>query len=265
MQRAAAIACFAFGAAPNCVSMPDPPPPAEDLSALAAQYDRPRATIPFDLVERLVAEGQRYAELGQLLDRLHFIRAAVSDTSAGIQRTGNIEDFILQGSITATVTCPGDESAPPTDAGSNGVLRLQLGLEDSRLRRGFSGRAEQCRLLVRARSAPDQRVVVSAGVVGDLGADLGIENANLTDVLIKLTNVTGSATSALGTALLSAPEYHFRMTRSDAFEVLFDPASLGLPDVGTVVFVLRADGSYALRESRGEWTCGGGSQPCALR
>jgi len=249
----------------GCVAMPDPPPRPEDLSALAAQYDRPSATLPVDLVQRLIDEGRRRSELGDLLNRLRFVRTAISDTSIGLHQNGNADDFLLQGVINARVPCPGDGPEPTTDGEVNGLLRLQLGVEDSRLRRGFSGSAERCRLLAVSPSAPDQRVLVSATMVGDLGADLGIGNTMPGDILLKLTDVTGSLTGETGTIDLSEHAYHFRLVRGDALEVLFDPASLGLPDLGTVVFALRADGSYVLRESRGEWVCGGGGEACVLR
>ncbi len=264
MQRAPSLMVFAFAVLPSCVSMPDPPPPPEDLSALAAQYERPTASVPDDYVELLVEEGQRLSQLGQLLDRLHFVRDAVADTSVGIDQTGYVADFLLQGRIAASVDCPGDETAPLPDGGSNGFLHLLLGVEESRLRRGFSGRVDQCRFLVKSSFAPDQHVVVTADIVGDLGADLGL-NAKPADVLIQLTNVTGRAASTLGTLDLARSRYHFRLTRDDALEVLFDPTSIGLPNIGTVVFALRADRAFVLRESRGEWVCGGGGSACALR
>ena len=245
--------------------MPDPPPRVEDLAPLAARYDRPTATLPIELVQRLMDEGRRHAELAEVLNRLRFVRTAVSETSAGLDRNGNSGEFELQGSISATVPCPGDGPVPTADGAANGLLRLKLGLEDSRLRRDFSGGAEQCRLLAASPSAPDQRVVVSATMVGDLGADLGIGNTMPLGILIKLSNVTGIAVGAAGTVDLSEHEYHFRLTGGDALEVLFDPASFGLPDLGSVVFAVRAEGSYVLRESRGEWTCGGGGASCVLR
>jgi len=265
MHLAQVTAFFAFASSAACVSMPDPPPHPEDLSALAAQYEYPRAVLPIELVQRLVDEGQRRAELGEILNRLRFVRTAVVDTSVGVEQSGNFAEFLVQGTITATVPCPGDGSTPTVDAGANGVLRLKLGVEESRLRRGFEGSAEQCRLLATSPSAPDQRVTVSADIVGDLGADLSVGNTMLSDILIKLTNVRGTAVSTAGTVELSEHEYHFRLTRNEAFEVLLDPASLGLPDLGSVVFALRADGSVALRESRGEWICGGGGEACVLR
>jgi hypothetical protein len=249
----------------GCVSMPDPPPSPEDLSALAAQYEQPRATVPAELVQRLVDEGRKHAAFGELLNRLQFVRSAISDTSTGLEQSGNVADFLLQGTINATVACPGDQLPRQDDAGSNGLVRLQIGLAESRLRRGFAGRAEQCRLVATYPLLPDQHVVVTADVVGDLGADVGIGDPVTSDILIKLTNVAGTAVSSLGTVDLSRHEYHFRLAAGDAFEVLFDPASFGLPNVGSVVFALRLDGSFVLRESRGEWTCGGGGQACALR
>jgi hypothetical protein len=53
-------ALFAFASSPACVSMPDPPPHPEDLSAPGAQYDHPRAVVPVELVQRLVDEGLGY-------------------------------------------------------------------------------------------------------------------------------------------------------------------------------------------------------------
>jgi hypothetical protein len=112
---------------------------------------------------------------------------------------------------------------------------------------------------------PDQRVLVSGRVTGDLGIDLGIGKTLPTDVLVKLSDVSGSIVSSLGTASLPFGEYHFRLTREEGFETLLEPSTYGLPDVGSVVFVLRRDGGFALRERRGEWSCGGGGQGCLLR
>jgi hypothetical protein len=259
-------ALLAFVAPPfGCVSMPEPPPPPEDLSALAAQYERPSAVVPTELVQRFIDEGRKHAEFGELLNRLQFVRTAISDTSTGLEQSGNVADFLLQGTINATAACPGDGVPRLTDAGSNGMLRLQIGLEESRIRRGFAGRAEQCRLVVTYLLLPNQYVTITADVVGDLGGDVGIGEMVTSDILVKLTNVVGTAVSTRGTVDLSRNEYHFRLAAGDAFEVLFDPASFGLPNVGSVVFALRLDGSFVLRESRGEWTCGGGGQACALR
>lgn len=245
--------------------MPDPPPRPEDLSALAAQYDHPSAELPVELVERLITEGQRVAELAELLDRLKFVRASVSDTSTGLGANTDELNLDIQGRLAAVLPCPGDAPEPTTDGNVNGVLRMLFGVENTRLRRGFQGSAEQCRLYVASPSTPEQRVVASAELVGDLGVDLSIGNTLPSDILLKLTNVSGSSVGAAGTVDVTRRDYHFRLTRGDALEVLFEPASLGLPDVGSVVFIARGDGSLGLRESRGEWTCGGGGEPCLLR
>jgi hypothetical protein len=245
--------------------MPDPPPQPEDLSQLAAQYDRPTAELPIERVQHLLDEGRRRAELGETLNRLHFVRSAISDTSAGLGQNTNWTDLLLQGSITATAPCPGDGPVPTADGAVNGVLYLTFGIENSRLRRGFEGAALACRVLASSPNTPEQRVMVSATVTGDLGADIGLGNTLPHAILMRLSNVTGRATSAVGTVELAGHGYHFRLTQGDALEILFDPASLGLPDLGSVVFAVRADGSFALRERRGEWVCRGGGDPCALR
>jgi hypothetical protein len=268
IERAGHAARFAppfVAAIAGCVSMPDPPPPPEDLSALAEQYEHPRGVVRVDLVERLLVEGRRRAELGGALDRLHFVRSLVVDTSSGIEERGNTREYLLQGSITATIPCPGDGPEPTADGDVNGWVRVQLGVEDSRLRRGFSGAVERCRLRVVATRTLEQRILVDATVAGDLGADLGIGNTTPAAILLKLSDVVATAFSSAGTVDLSQHEYHFRLTDDDALEVLFDPASVGLPDVGSVVFAAKIDGSFALRESRGEWVCGGGGGPCVLR
>jgi hypothetical protein len=249
----------------SCVDMPDPPPLPEDLSQLAAQYDHPTAELPLERVQHLIDEGRRRAELGETLNRLQFVRTAISDTSAGLGQNTNWNDLLLQGSITASAPCPGDGPKPTTDGAANGVLYLTFGIENSRLRRGFEGAALACRVLASAPPVPDQRVMVSATITGDLGADIGLGNTLPHAVLMRLGNVTGRAVSTVGTVELAGNGYHFRLTQGNALEVLFDPASFGLPDLGSVVFAAWADGSFALRERRGEWVCGGGGEPCALR
>ena len=245
--------------------MPAPPPPPEDLSALAAQYDHPTGELPLEQVAPLVAEGLRRAELGETLSRLDFLRRAVSETSAGLGFNTNAIELLFQGRIDATVQCPSDGSLPTSDANSNGEVRLTFGVEDSFLQRGFEGAAVECRFRVSLPSAPDVRVLLSANITGDLGADLPIGNISPVHMLLKLSNVSGVAASAGGTVDLPRSDFHFRITRDGALEILFDPTSIGLPDFGSVVFAVRPDGSFALRERRGEWVCGGGGAVCVLR
>jgi hypothetical protein len=264
--RASLPACFALGLVTlGCVNMPDPPPRPEDLSALAAQYDRPTAELPVERVLGLIEEGRRLADLGEVLNRLHFIRSAIGETNTGLALNTNSIDLVLQGSISATVPCPGDGPAPTADGNVNGVLRLRFGVENSFLRRGFEGTAESCRVRASLPLLPEQQVVVSADIVGDLGADLAIGDALPGEILLALGNVSGKAVSTVATIELARQSYNFRLTRDDALEILLDPASIGLPGLGSVVFAVRSDGSFALRERRGEWRCGGGGEMCVLR
>jgi hypothetical protein len=259
------VVVFLSASLAACVAIPDPPPRPADLSGLVDQYDHPRAAVPMELVQRLLDEGRRRAEFGELIGRLHFVGAAVSEASTGIGARTNIADLELQGRVDATLPCPGDAPMPSTDANVNGSLHLKFGVENSALQRGFQGTAEQCRLYVATRTAPPQRVVVSAALTGDLGGDLHIGNTLPTAILLQLNDIVGTSMSAVGTFQLPPGPYDFRLAPGDALEILLNPASFGLPDLGTVVFVARADGSFGLREIRGEWICGGGGEACVLQ
>jgi hypothetical protein len=255
---------FVLFALASCVEMPEPPPEAEDLSALAARYDKPTADLAFERVQQIIEEARRRNQFSELLRRLQFIRTAISDTSTGLGvRTSNRIE--LQGRLSATLPCPGDAPVRTTDGKVNGLLRMELGVADSRLRRGFQGWAEQCRWFVETPDMPAQRVVLSARLVGDLGGDIGVGNTLPTDILLRLADVTGSATSTAGTVSIPFGEYHFRLTREEGFGTLIEPSTYGFPDVGSVVLVVRRDGSFGVRERRGEWVCGGGGQGCLLK
>lgn len=258
------LSVFALSTLAGCVEMPQPPPEVEDLSALAERYDKPTADLVFERVQQILDEARRRNQLSELLRRLKFIREAISDTSTGLgERTSN--SIELQGRLSATLPCPGDEPIATTDGKVNGLLRMELGVLDSRLRRGFQGWAEQCKVFVEPPGMPAQRFVISARLVGDLGADVGVGKTLPADVLLRLSDVTGSATSSAGTVSIPFGEYHFRLTRDEGFETLIEPASYGFPDIGSVVLIVRRDGGFALRERRGEWVCGGGGQGCLLQ
>jgi hypothetical protein len=258
-----ALSIIVLFALAGCVEMPSPPAEPEDLSGLGARYDRPTGDLAFERVQLFIEEARRRNQFTELLRRLKFIRDALADTSIGLgARTS--ERLQLQGRLSATLPCPGDDPAPTADGQANGLLRIELGVSDSRLRRGFQGWAEQCKVFVETPDTPAQRVLVSARLVGDLGGDLGIGKTLPSAILLRLSDVSGTATSSAGSVTIPFGEYHFRLTRDEGFETLIEPSSYGFPDLGSVVLIVRRDGAFALRERRGEWVCGGGGQGCVL-
>lgn len=115
--------------AAGCVSVPDPPPPAEDLSGLTQRYENPTAELPEDRIRELVAEAIRIDGLTQLLRGLHFVRTGVSDTSLGLERNTTSEKLDVQGRVSARVPCPGDAPTPDFSAPESGAVSALFGVE----------------------------------------------------------------------------------------------------------------------------------------
>ncbi len=247
----------------GCVGVPDPPPPAEDLSGLAARYERPTAVIPDELVRALVTVARELLGPYVAFTGLHFTRESITDTSVGLAEHANVEDLELQGRVDATVQCPGDgtESA---EAQAPGTVYARFGVRNSRLSRGFSGSVADCRFPIVSNFGATQRVLLSADYVADLGGDLELGSPAPQNLVVKLTHATGTSTGPKHEIDLTRDEYDFRLTGEDAVEVLFDSAALGRGDLGSVVLMLRADGFIGLRESRGLWSCEGGEQECVI-
>ncbi|MEI9947568.1 MAG: hypothetical protein WDO74_00925 [Pseudomonadota bacterium] len=81
---------------------------------------------------------------------------------------------------------------------------------------------------------------------------------------MKLRHATGTSKGPNHEINLTRDEYDFRLSGENAIEVLFDGASLGLAELGSVVLTLRGDGFIGLRESRGQWSCEGEEQECVI-
>jgi hypothetical protein len=257
------LCCWLLALGSGCVSVPEPPPPTEDLSELSRRYENPTAELPEDRIRELMAEAIRIDALTLLLQGMRFVRSGVTDTSLGLEENTTAEELDVQGSVRASVPCPGDQPTPDFSKPENGAVRVQFGVESSHLRRGFDGAVEQCKFRVKFVIGEAQHVVLSGRITGDLGTDLRIGSPLPKSLLLRLSGVTGQSVATSTTVDLSRDEYHFRLTEDGELESLLDTADLGLGDFGSVVLVVLSDGSPALRERRGQWTCTG-SSTCEL-
>ncbi|MEI9947569.1 MAG: hypothetical protein WDO74_00930 [Pseudomonadota bacterium] len=94
--------------------LPEPPPPGEDLSGLAARYERPTAVIPETLVHALLVTARELLGPYAVFSGLHFTRQSITDTSVGLAENANVEELDLQGQVVATVQCPATARSPPS-------------------------------------------------------------------------------------------------------------------------------------------------------
>jgi hypothetical protein len=261
-ERFLAVCLGLFAA--GCAQAPEPPAPLEDLSALALSYDHPTARLPGEQVRDFVLAARQYLQISELLTGLRFTRTLISETSAGLGANTAVEDLSISGVVHASVPCFGDEPMRTLDAATNGKLSATLGVQGSRLKRAFDGEFERCVFRVEPALVAPQRVSVSARVVADLGADLGIGDEFTGPLLMKLRDITGESSGGLGDFQLDSGEFHFRLRDDGAIDTLVDGAMFGLGETGSVLLSLRVDGTISLRDSLGEWSCDAEVALCAL-
>jgi hypothetical protein len=151
-----------------------------------------------------------------------------------------------------------------SDSATNGKLSATLGIEESRLKRGFSGEFERCRFRVEPALVAPQSVSVSATLVGDLGTDLGIGSELTGALMMKLRDIVGESSGGLGAFPITSDEFHFRIAADGSVDTLLDGTMFGLGQTGSVLLSLRVDGTVSLRDSLGVWSCDAGVTLCTL-
>ncbi len=143
----------------------------------------------------------------------------------------------------------------------NGLIRLTIGVDRSRIQRAFSGRAERCRYATELDGAAVD-VTVTADLELDVGRALGLGESLPEAVLVRASNLSGDIRGDI-VAHAEHPLLHFKLGEEGTLETLLDLADLGLS--GTVVLIVRADQSLGVRVEDGEWICGPTpSEPCEL-
>lgn len=256
----AAIACAALG----CMEMPRTAD-VEDLSGLERRYEHPTATVPGHVVERVLETSTDSSALSQQLDGLHVIYAAVTSAAKRLAKEGDADDIDLQGTVEVEYACPGYGDEPTTSVDIGGAIYLTLNVRDSYVLRGTAGHAVGCRFKVEADDV-QTRVELNSRLAIDLGADTRI-GAKITSMLmVRLRDIDAHFRQDARPALVfNYDKYDFRVS-NERIETLIDMSTLalGLPSFGTAVLIASRDGSFSLRERRGEWLCDRVEDSCEL-
>lgn len=243
-----------------CVQLPDPPD-LEDLSDLTESFEEPTGRLPSDSTAEVLEAASDYLGVVYSLDALSLLTTAMVDTSEALADA--LPDSVkAQGKIDAELACPGEgqlgdnEQDSGADAASkkeeNGTLSVTMGLSNSRILRGVSGFARECRFT--SMRGNQSVITFSATIAADFGADISIGDRPDAFLMVRLTDleVTNDRGKALPTAL---DAYVFRVVQDEGIELLVDPEDLGLDDFGTLVLISYTDGTIGIRETRGEWKC----------
>jgi len=229
------VALGAFGCS-GPADIPDTP----DLRSLLSNYDRPTA----DLDQTSAVEALHgFPQLEQLdaaflasqlpVDSLKDLASpAATDTGSGVR---------VQGSISATLRCPGDLDTPVLDPAVNGSVTITLAVANNRIRRSFGGRANACVLRGNA-LGQSVRVKIDGPIAFDLGGDIGL-GARWSGTL--LMRIEGDLEVANAFTLHDASARY-----SDGrWEHLF-----ALKDGSTIVAAVAPTG-VSIRDARGLWLC----------
>jgi hypothetical protein len=227
--------------------------------ALAQQYETPTASLdPWHartVLERAVPSKETLA----VFSGLSFVREIARDASSSID-TDRDYPFDLQGTIRSRTTCPGD-GGRGSRVEDNGLIRLTIGVNRSRIQRAFSGRAERCRYATEVAGTVVD-VTVTADLELDLGRALGLGESLPEAVLVRASKLSGDIQGDIE-AHLELTLVHFKLGEDGTLETLLDLADFGLS--GTAVLIIRADQSLGVRVEEGEWICGPTpSEPCEL-
>jgi hypothetical protein len=243
-----------------CIQVPEAPPAPEDLTALAAAYERPTASVPAAAIRALAPSLGDLVQGADVLRGLAFTRRVISDASVGLNSNTAIKEFEIAGEVRASAPCMGDGTA----TAANGTVAVVLAVVNSSLRRGFEGTLDHCVFSAKTTTGEVERAVVSARLVADLGADLTIGDELRTPLLIKLTAIAAEVPGGAENSLLGKSEFDFRLTADDAVESLIDGRDVGLAGSGTLLLGLRNDGTLSLRDRQNEWVCNQGAVSCKL-
>jgi hypothetical protein len=248
----------------GCVEMPRIAD-VEDLSGLERRYENPTATLPDTLVERVLETSSDSSALTQQLDGLHLIYAAVTSAAKRLAKQGDADAVDLQGTVEVEYACPGYGDEPTTSVDVGGALYLTLNVRDSYVLRGAAGIAVDCRFKVRQGDG-DARVELNSRLAIDLGADTRIGTKINSMLMVRLRDIEARVRQdALTGFVLNYDKYDFRVS-NERIETLIDMSTLalGLPSFGTAVLIASRDGSFSLRERRGEWLCDRVEDSCEL-
>jgi hypothetical protein len=255
-----AVACLALG----CMEMP-PPADVEDLSGLERRYENPTATLPDKLALRVLESSGDSSALTQQLAGLHVIHAAVTSAAKRLAQQDDADAVDLQGTIEVEHACPGYGDEPATSVEVGGAIYLTLNVRDSYVLRGAAGLAVGCRFKVDAGDM-GTRVELDSSLAIDLGADTRIGAKIESMLMVRLRDIEAHIRQDAPPGLvLNYDKYDFRVSH-ERIETLIDMSTLalGLPSFGTTVFIASRDGSFSLRERRGEWLCDRVEDSCEL-
>jgi hypothetical protein len=237
----------------------------EDLSGLEDRYDNPTATLPGSVVERVLETSTDSAALTQQLDGLHLIYAAVTSAAKRLAKQGDADAVDLHGTVEVEYACPGYGEEPTTSVDVGGAIYLTLNVRDSYVLRGAAGLAVGCRFKVDSGDV-GARIELNARLAVDLGADTRIGTKISSMMMVRMRDIEARIRQdALTGFVLSYDKYDFRVSK-ERIETLIDMSTLalGLPSFGTAVLIASRDGSFSLRERRGEWLCDHVEDSCHL-
>jgi hypothetical protein len=248
----------------GCAEMPRPAE-VEDLTGLEKRYENPTATLPDELVVRVLEKSSDSSALTQQLDGLHLIYAAVTSAAKRLAKEGDADAVSLQGTVEVEYACPGYGDEPTESIDVGGAIYLTLNIRDSYVLRGAAGVAVECRFKV-DQGDVHARVELNSKLAVDLGADTRIGTKINSMLMVRMrdidAHIRGEATASL---VLRYDKYDFRVSK-ERIETLIDMSTLalGLPSFGTAVLIASRDGSFSLRERRGEWLCDRVEDSCEL-
>jgi hypothetical protein len=269
----------------GCVDAPRAPARVADLSVDYASFDHPTAVLPDTTVPTIAAAFVRAGDFSVGIGAFGLVRKLVSDSNQALaNEAGLLDQFTVDGTAVAKLPCSASPTmspavstsslssdstqspdlSAPIVSGEAGLLTFNLGVENSKVQRTLRGTAQHCELIVIGSSSLPTVSTGSADLLVDLGEDLALGVAVTQPILIQATNVRVDDGSS-GTVLALAPGVdEVRMTGENGIQVLVQPSALGVSVTGTVVVTLLADGTMAVRDQQGTWTCTRDGTPCAF-
>lgn len=257
-RRRAATLALALSAL-ACAPAPEAPKPPAAVIALAQAYETPTASLDPSSVRAVLERASPSLETLAVFAGLSLVREIARDASSSIDTD---RDYLLdlQGTLRSRTPCPGDGGGA-SRVEDDGLIRLTIGVDRSRIQRAFSGRAERCRYATEVDGAAVD-VTVSAGLELDVGRALGLGEPLPQAVLVRASELSADIKGDI-VAHPEHPLLHFKLGEDGTLETLLDLADLGLS--GTAVLIVRADQRLGVRVEEGEWICGPTpSEPCAL-
>jgi hypothetical protein len=237
----------------------------EDLSGLERRYENPTATLPDNVVEQVLETSGDSTGLTQQLNGLHVIYTAVTSAAKRLAKDGDADAVALQGTVEVEYACPGYGDEPATSVDVGGAIYLTLNVRNSYVLRGATGLAVGCRFKVDSGDV-GTRVELTSTLAVDLGADTRIGSKLNSMLMVRLRDIEARIRqNAPAGLVLNYDKYDFRVS-NERIETLIDMSTLalGLPSFGTAVLIASRDGSFSLRERRGEWLCDRAEDSCEL-